>query len=85
VGAITVVWSLPMDEFVRSNDAASEYPKNLVCHRNHQHVLDAYVDQVNERAVRLFCRPDRAAVNFLQLDDESRGGRLSNILEYSEP
>jgi hypothetical protein len=61
-----------MDELTSSLDAARHYPKNLICHTTHQHVLDSYVDRLQERGDNLFCSPDNAVVNFWQFDHEAQ-------------
>jgi hypothetical protein len=76
-----------MDELVRSYDAASEYPQNLVCHHTYQHVLDSYRLRLSERENSLFYDESKAAVDFWQFDHAGQGfwdKRVHNALELRE-
>jgi hypothetical protein len=76
-----------MDELVRSYEAASEYPKNLVCHHTFQHVLDSYSLRLGERKDSLFSDESKAAVDFWQFDHASQGfwdKRVHNASELHE-
>lgn len=74
-----------MDELAHSCDAATEYPKNLVCHHTHQHVLDSYVHKLEERGDNLFCSPNKAVVNFWQFDHEAQGMSSEKSFKFEEP
>ena len=62
-----------MDELIHSYRAAAQYPRNLVDHHAYQHVLDMYVNQLNEKGDSLFCGPSKVVINFYQFDHESQG------------
>lgn len=62
-----------MDELIHSYRAAAKYPRNLVDHHTYQHVLDSYVNQLNDKEDNLFCGPSNVLINFWQFDHESQG------------
>lgn len=55
-----------MDDFLQSYRDALNYPKCLSGLRNYPHVVDYYTREINNRAPKLFCRPQGAKVQLLQ-------------------
>jgi hypothetical protein len=62
-----------MDELIRSYEAASQYPKNLICHQVYPHVLDSYILQLDAREDSLFSGENKAVADFWQFDHVGQG------------
>jgi hypothetical protein len=62
-----------MDRLVHSNDAAAEYPKNLVYRQADEHALNQYVKHLDYREDHLFGHESNAAVHFWQFGHEGQG------------
>lgn len=69
-----------MDRLVRSNDAAAEYPKNLVYQQSDVHALNQYVKHLDDREDHLFSHESNAAVHFWQFDHEGQGALITSCV-----
>ena len=65
-----------MDKISLLCRTASSYPSNLVDHSNiHQHVLDSYLQRLDQRQDLLFQKEtETAALDFIDLREQAAGG-----------
>lgn len=61
-----------MDQFISSCDSAGEYPRNLIHPNAYVHKLRAYAERLDSENERLFSNEARAAVDFLDFDEQAQ-------------
>lgn len=62
-----------MERLNESYNAKKEFPVNLVIRGTHEDQLKQYRKRLKDRSCRLFCSPEDAAVDMLQLDAGKQG------------
>ena len=66
------------EKFIRSCNDAIAYPNNLVYHNSYDHVLQSYVERLDEHEKRLFFGESRASLSIRDYDDDVKGLQVSS-------
>ncbi|KAI9866764.1 MAG: hypothetical protein M1813_000706 [Trichoglossum hirsutum] len=61
-----------MESFMKSCDAAAEYPRNLIYHNTYDYNLEAYVKRLDERESDLFSIESKASLDFWDFNEQEQ-------------